>query len=153
MKKKRINKPAHNSYATLNKIKEYMHTMVVGWGGASRQVTRGVGWHLPAAAGVAMEVGGRQCTTERGTIEAAGGSSRLYPIADLPWQWRATMTQEGTMKRQSRCSDLIHRCLHRLVVSGAARFAVRGGCSDDRTAAAARDDLGAHKFLPSPELS
>jgi hypothetical protein len=152
MKKKRINKPAHNSYATLNEIKEYMHTVVVGWGGASGQVTQGVGWHLPATAGVAMEVGGRQCTTERGTIEAAGGSSTLYPIADLPWQWRATMMQEGTMKRQSRCSDLIHgsRCLHRLVVSGAARFAVGGGCSDDGTAAAARDDLGAPEIFAQP---
>jgi len=38
-----------------------------------------------------MEVGGRQCTAEGGTIEAMGGSSTLYPITDLPWQWWATM--------------------------------------------------------------
>ena len=76
---------------------------------------------FPPAASIAMEVGGGQCATERGTIEAAGGSSTLYPNADLPWQWRATMMQEGTMKRQSRCSDLIQRSrrLHRTVVTAA----------------------------------
>jgi hypothetical protein len=34
--------------------------------------------------------------------------------------------------------------------SGAARFAVGGGCSDDGTAAAARDDLGAPEIFAQP---